>query len=108
MLPAASLTVEQKENEFDFSDNQSRKRILYTDGRKLQKSKDDKRQELAARWDAGHLTYDERSPRGGKLTRTFEVSSDGSQLYETIELDDSRIYAPTVIRYVYDAVSTGK
>jgi hypothetical protein len=102
-LPAASLTVDQKEGELDFTDDHSRISVFYTDGRKPQKSKD-KRQEIAARWDAGHLISDEKTPRGGKLTRKFELSPDGRQMFETVEVDSSRIYTPTVLRYVYDAV----
>jgi hypothetical protein len=109
LLPAASLVIDQKTNEFDFTDDKSRTRVFYTDGRKLQKSKDkDKRQEVVARWDDGHLVSEEQTPHGGKLSRKFELSSDGRQLYETIEVDSSRIYAPTEIRYVYDAAPAGK
>jgi hypothetical protein len=102
LLPAASLTIEQKEGEFDFTDDQGRKQVLYTNGQKPQKSKDNKYQEIAARWATGRLTYEEKNSRGAKVTRTFALSRDGRQLYETIVLDNSRIFSPTTIRYVYD------
>ncbi len=109
LLPATSLIIDQKGNELDFTDDKSRTRVFYTDGRKLQKAKDkDKRQEVSAHWGAGHLATDERTPRGGKLTREFALSADGHQLVETIEVDSSRIYAPTVLHYVYDADPAGK
>jgi len=104
LLPAASLTIEQKDNEFDFADDQSRQQIFYTDGRKLRKSKDDKLQEFSARWDAGHLTYDEKRPPRGTITRTFELSPDGRQMTETMEIDNGSISIPVVLKYVYDAV----
>jgi hypothetical protein len=102
MLPAAGLTIEQKDSEFDLADDKGRKQILYTDGRKLRKSKDDKLQEISARVDAGHLVYEEKSPHGGKMTRTFQLSDDGRQMYQTLEIDEG-IYNPIIIRYVYDA-----
>jgi hypothetical protein len=109
LLPATSLIIDQKGNELDFTDDKSRTRVFYTDGRKLQKAKDkDKRQEVSAHWDAGHLATDERTPRGGNLTREFALSADGHQLFETIEVDSSRIYAPTVLHYVYDAAPAEK
>lgn len=103
MRPASSLTFVQKDREFDLTDNQGRKRAFFTDGRKLQKSKDERYQELAAQGDATHLVSDEKSPRGGKLSRTFELSPDGTQLYETIQMETSRSYSPSRFRYVYDA-----
>ena len=56
IAPANSLTLAQKnakDPEVDLTDDQNRKRALFTDGRKLQKpdSKDDSYQEIAANWD---------------------------------------------------------
>lgn len=109
IAPANSLTLAQKEPkdaEVDLTDDQNRKRALFTDGRKLQKtdSKDDSYQEIAARWDGSRLVTDEKSPRGGKMSRTFELSYDGTQLYETLRLTAGRSNAPLDVRYVYDAV----
>jgi hypothetical protein len=102
--PALSLTLAeaQKDIEVDAFDDQSRKRAFFTDGRKLQKSKDSNYQEIAARWDGTRLTTDEKNPRGGKMSRTFELSYDGTQLYETLHLTVGRNNTPLVIRYVYD------
>ncbi len=50
------------------------------------------------------LVSDEKSPQGAKLTRTFELSSDGRELYENIHIDKERSTAAIDIRYVYDAV----
>jgi len=57
----ARLRSSKKENEVDL-DDLGRKEVLYTDGRKLRKSKDDRVQEFTARWDAGHLTYGREAP----------------------------------------------
>ncbi len=111
ITPANSLTLAQKnpkDPEVDFTDDQNRKRALFTDGRKLQKtdSKDDSYQEIAAHWDGSRLVTDEKSPRGGKMSRTFELSYDGTQLYETLRLTTGRSNAPLDVRYVYDPVSS--
>jgi len=109
--PANLLTLAQKDPknaEVDLTDDQSRKRALFTDGRKLQKldSKDDSYQEIAAHWDGSRLVTDEKSPRGGKMSRTFELSYDGAQLYETLRLTTGRSNTPLDVRYVYDPVSS--
>ncbi len=109
IAPANSLTLAQKDPknpEVDLTDDLNRKRSLFTDGRKLEKpdSKDDSFQEIAARWDGSRLVTDEKSPHGGKMSRTFELSYDGAQLYETIRLTMGRSNTPLDIRYVYDPV----
>ena len=94
------------------TDDQSHKLIFYTDSRKLQKSKDNNRQDVGAHWDGSRLVSDEKSPLGGKMTRTFELSQDGRSLYETLHIDNGRSDTPLVIRYVYDVpgsnVQTGR
>lgn len=107
IAPANSLTLAQKDSknpEVDLTDDQNRKRALYTDGRKIQKpdAKDDSYEEIAARWDGSRLVTDEKSPHGGKMSRTFELSYDGTQLFETLRLTMGRSNAPLDIRYVYD------
>jgi hypothetical protein len=111
IAPANSLTLRQKnpnDPEIDLTDDQNRKRALFTDGRKLQKpdANDDSYQETAAHWDGSRLVTDEKSPRGGKMSRTFELSYDGTQLFETLRLATGRSNAPLDVRYVYDAFSS--
>src|SRR5277367_2327991 len=55
IYPQNSFALAHKDAEIDLNDDQGRKRVYFTDGRKLQKSKDDKYKELAARWDGGRL-----------------------------------------------------
>lgn len=88
--------------EVDVLDDHDFKLALMTDGRKLQKSKDASYQEIAAKWDGNRLASDEKDPRGNKMSRTFELSSDGLQLYETLHMTVGRNNSPRVIRYVYD------
>jgi len=88
--------------EVDLVDDQERKRAFMTDGRKLQKSKDDSYQEIAAKWEGNRLISEEKDPRGNKMSRTFELSSDGLQLYETVHMTSGRSNTSHVIRFVYD------
>ena len=108
LRPSTSLTVEAKESEFDLTDENNRKRAFFTDGRKLQKSKDDLYKEIAALWSAGRLSFDEKGPRGEKITLTFQLARNARQLIVTTQVDNSKIYSPVVIGYVYDPVSGGK
>jgi len=101
--PPASWHIDLKDQEFDFSDEQGRKSVFLTDGRKTQKSKDAHRVEISARWDGTRLVSDEKGPGGAKLSRTFELSADGLQLDETISIDNGRSNFPMTLRYVYDA-----
>lgn len=100
--PSTTLTVEQKDHEFDITDDRNIRTALFTDGRKLQKSKEgDSYREVAAKGDEMYLVADEKSSRGDKFTRTFELSPDGLQLIETVRLD-RRSDIPQTTRYVYD------
>jgi hypothetical protein len=100
--PAQAITLSMTGAEVDLVDDQNRKRAFMTDGRKLQKSKDENNQEVAARWDGNRLVSDEKGAHGGKMSRGFELSADGRQLYETLHLTTGRSNTPLVIRYVYD------
>jgi hypothetical protein len=108
LRPSTLLTVEVKEGVFDFTDENNRKRAFFTDGRKLQKSKDDTYKEIAALWSVGRLSFDEKGPRGEKITVTFQLERNARQLIEKTEVDSSKIYSPVVIRYIYDVVPNGK
>ena len=104
MNPSRSLTVAEakKDVEVDMFDDQERKSAFFTDGRKLQKTKDSSTQEIAAHWDGNRLVTDEKSPSGRKISRTYELSYDGTQLYETLRLTRGRSDSQVSIRYVYD------
>jgi hypothetical protein len=106
LTPANAITLSMTGAEVDLMDDQNRKRALMTDGRKLQKSKDPNYQEIAAKWDGNRLATDEKDPRGNKMSRTFELSYDGMQLYETLHMAVGRNNTPLVIRYVYDPTAT--
>ena len=92
-----------KDPEVLLSDDREHRTSFFTDGRKLEKQKDTSYQEIAAHWDNSNLVTDEKGAHGGKLSRTYELSSDGKQLIETVHLSDSKGNHPISVRYVYDA-----
>lgn len=107
ITPAHELQVirhSDTDPEVEMIDDHERRHIFYTDGRKIEKQKDPGLQEVSARWDDNKLVTDEKGPHNGKVTRTFEVSSDGKQLLETIHVTDSKGNHPMTVNYVYDAV----
>jgi hypothetical protein len=92
-----------KDPEVLLSDDREHRTAFFTDGRKIEKQKDPRYQEIAAHWDDKSLVTDEKGAHGGKLSRTFELSPDGKQLVETVHLSDSKGNHPVSVRYVYDA-----
>ena len=100
--PPAAMTLSMTGAEVDLVDGLDRKRAFMTDGRKLQKSKDPNYLEIAAKFDGHRLVTEEKSPRGDKMSRTFELSEDGRQLYLTLHMTTGRSNTPLVVRYVYD------
>jgi hypothetical protein len=98
------LQHDQNDPEVEMYDDRSHRHIFYTDGRKIDKQKDPTLEEVSARWDGSRLVTDEKAPHNGKMSRTFEVSSDGHQLLETVRVTDSKGNHPITVNYVYDAV----
>lgn len=100
------MTFSMTGAEVDLRDDHDRKRAFMTDGRKLKKSKDGNYQEIAAKWDGSRLLTDEKSPRGRKMSRTFELSPDGRQLYENLHIEGSRRSNRSMdLHYVYEIVA---
>ena len=102
LSPTNAITFSMTGAEVDLVDDRDRKRAFMTDGRKLQKSKDLNYQEIAAKFEGNRLVTDEKSPRGDKMSRRFELSEDGRQLYESLHMTSGRSNTPLVVRYVYD------
>jgi hypothetical protein len=104
--PPREIKLSQKfdnDPEVNMSDDREHRTTFYTDGRKIDKQKDSDNKEVSARWDDKKLVTDEKGSHNGKVTRTFELSSDGKQLYETIHVTDSKGNHPVNVQYVYDA-----
>ena len=103
--PSRELTIAQKEPEIDVAEDADRKFALYTDNRKIEKSKDQTHQEFAAKWEEFRLIAEGKDPRGKKYQRTYEVLQGNQQLRETLLLKFGRNDTEISIRYVYDLVS---
>src|SRR5260221_2256159 len=103
--PARELNISQKDPEIDLADDANRKLALYTDGRKLEKSKDQNHQELPAKWESYRLVAEGKDPRGNKYERSYEVLDGNQQLRETLYLKVSRNQTEITVRYVYDLVA---
>jgi hypothetical protein len=103
--PANQLTVAQKEPEIDVSDDDDRKFAFYTDGRKVEKSKDPSHQGFDAKWEEYRLVAEGKDPRGKEYERSYEVLEGNRQLRETILLKVGRNNTEVSIRYVYDLIS---
>jgi hypothetical protein len=101
--PSSAQTIELMDAEVDATDDRDAKLEFFTDGRKIQKSKDDSVKQISAHWDGSQLVTDEKGPQGRKMSRTLELSSDGRQFYETWRIENGRSGSVIVIRYVYDA-----
>jgi hypothetical protein len=103
--PDYSQNIGLKDAEVDATNDRGDKLVYYTDGRKIQKSKDDSFRAVSAHWDGSRLVTDEKGPQGRKMTRTLELSPDGKQFYETWHIENGRSRSVIVIRYVYDAAT---
>ena len=104
--PPREMKMSQKfdnDPEVTMTDDREHRTSFYTDGRKIEKQKDPDIKEVSARWDDKKLVTDEKGSHNGKVTRTFELSSDGKQLVETIHVTDSKGNHPINVQYVYDA-----
>ena len=103
--PARELSIVQKEPEIDISGDDANKIAAYTDGRKIEKSKDASNQQMDAKWDAYRLVMEGKDPRGNKYERSYEVLDGNRQLRETLLLKVGRNQTEVSIRYVYDLAS---
>jgi hypothetical protein len=98
------LKIDQDDNKVTITDDSGDVTNLYPDGKK-HKEKDSTGQSttIKTHWDGDHL-ISESKLHSGKLTQSYELSSDGKQLYVVSTLDNSRL-GPLVIRRVFDSAS---
>ena len=106
--PSRELTITQKDPEIDVVDDDAHRFALFTDGRKVEKSKDANSQELSARWEGYRLVAEGKDPRGSKYERSYEVLQGNQQLRETLLLQVGRNRTEVSIRFVYDLVSPAR
>ena len=104
MNPSNRLTVTDltDRGEIDLTDDQQRKLTLITDGRKPQNQRTPIIRRLRRVRGGKQLATDEKGPHG-KMSRTYELSYDGTQLYETLHMTMGRNSSTLLVRFVYDA-----
>ena len=85
--------------------DQGRKTIFYTDGHKPDTPAGVGTDMVEAKWDGDKLVSSSPLPKKGSLTRTYEVSPDGLQLWEEVEMVIGKDKNPSRFRFVYDAVA---
>jgi len=85
--------------------DQGRKTIFYTDGHKPDAPSSVGTDLVEARWDGEKLVSESQLPKKGSMRRTYEISSDGLQLYEEVQLVIGKDKNPSTFRFVYDAVN---
>jgi hypothetical protein len=97
------LKIVQKGPEIDITDADSRERLLFTDGRKVEKAKKDATQtQVKAHWDHGTLLTEEKGPDGEKISHAYELTGDGKQMADTLTLESKHLNTPIIVRSVYD------
>ena len=87
--------------------DQGRKTIFYTDGHKPDAPAGVGTEVVEAKWDGAKLVSDSTLPKNGSLRRTYEVSPDGLQLWEEVEMVTGKDKYPSKFRFVYDAAAPG-
>jgi hypothetical protein len=97
------VSIAQKGPEIDLTDTDNHVRSLFTDGRKLEKSKKDSTEtQVKARWDHETLVTEEKGPNGEKISHSYEITNEGKQLADTLTLESKKLNTPIIIRSVYD------
>jgi len=107
--PSERLDVEKRNDKdpiVEMMGDQGRKTIFYTDGNKPDAPAGVGTEVVAANWDGAKLVSNDVSlPKGGTARRTYEVSPDGTQLWEEVEMVGGKDKNPSKFRFVYDAVA---
>ena len=106
--PSVRLRMERK-NATDpivtMSGDQGRKTIFYTDGKKPDAPAGVGTDVVEAKWDGAKLVSESPLPKKGSLKRTYELSPDGLQLWEEVEMVIGKDKNPSRFRFVYDAAA---
>jgi hypothetical protein len=86
--------------------DQGRKTIFYTDGKKPDAPAGVGTDIVEAKWDGGKLVSESPLPKKGSFKRTYELSPDGLQLWEQVEMVVGKDKNPSMFHFVYDAVAS--
>jgi len=102
-----TLQIQHKDPTLEITDAAGRERTLYTDGRKTEEEHSyGGTTAVTASWKDGHLEVVSKPESGAKITETYAVAADRSQMTVTTKVEGGRSGSYT-IRRVYDAVAPG-
>ncbi len=99
--PASDSSAKSSDNSSSNSDSSSTKSSDNS-------SKSSSKQKPPVRWEDDEFIAVEQGRNNNKITRTFELSSDGTQLYLTTKIENPRYKQPVTIHYVYDPAPAGE
>jgi hypothetical protein len=100
----ATLEIRHEEPRLSITDASGHERIVYTDGRKTEEEHSYRgTTKVRARWKDGRIEVTSVPERGPKITETYSITADRSQLLMTTKLEGGRVSDVTIHR-VYDAV----
>jgi hypothetical protein len=98
-----SLTIQHDEPTLTITDAAGRIRIVYTDARKSEEEHSHGgTTKVTARWKDGHIEITSVPERGPRVTETWSITADRSQLMVTTKFEGDRGSGTTLHR-VYDA-----
>jgi hypothetical protein len=101
---SALLKIQHEDPALSIVDGLGRQHQLYTDGRKVEEQRSlGGTTQIRANWKDGRIVVTTEPERGPKITDTYAVAADGSQLTVTTRIEGHRGH-PVEIRRVYDAV----
>jgi hypothetical protein len=111
MSDFSQLTIEQSDTSAKVTGATGRVLAQYSSDNGAEKaaskkSKDSAKEPPVAQWQGDRLVTTVNMPRGGRATRSFELSNDGNQLYVATRLESPRFDQPVNIRFVYDAAGS--
>ena len=102
----ATLEIRHEEPRLSITNASGRERIAYTDGRKTEEESSSRgTTKVRARWKDGRIEVTSVPDRGPKITETYSITADRSQLNVTTKIEGRA--SDVTIHRVYDSVRAG-
>ena len=99
----ATLRIEHREPELRITDAGGHESVFFTDGRKTEEERSyGGTTKIQAQWKDGHVQVKLTPERGPRITNTYAVAKDSSQLILTTRLERGHGAPAVEIRLVYD------
>jgi len=98
------LTISQTDETVTLSHGSRRSMTITPDGQPVTQQGRGGERQVTAKWEGEVLVVEHSGPRGGTMTRFFELSADGQQLILTHKLEGGPAQEPMEFRVVFDKV----